>query len=100
MSRVAPIPLVCACESHEPSPWHCACGAWKPSGLAECELCSGEPVPVEPKQSCAQLSAAQVQYIRQAVREGVLQVDLAEEFGVRRQTISNVVCRVTWKDVA
>ena len=46
----------------------------------------------------ARLTATQVRYIRRHPKKR--QVDLAEKFGVTQPTISNVITRRTYKQVA
>jgi hypothetical protein len=49
------------------------------------------------KNGGAKLTAAQVVEIRERFAAGELQIDLAKEFGVARETISRIVCGHTWE---
>jgi hypothetical protein len=47
----------------------------------------------------AKLTAEQVQTIRIKIKEGARGVDLAKEFKVTKQTISNIVCGRNWRRI-
>lgn len=46
------------------------------------------------------LNAAQVQEIRALAEQGVLQREIAERFGIRRNSVSTIVNRKSWKHVS
>ena len=58
------------------------------------------PPPTAPRRYGAVLFPENVAEIRRRVAAGELQAVIADEFGMSRSTISKIIQRETWKDVA
>jgi len=101
--RQRSVPKWCECrDADSPSPFHCACGRWKPSAAPVCEVCS-EEVSASLRQAPVfrhALTDDQVRDVRKAIAQHVRQVDLAVRYGCSDSTISSIATRRSRRDVA